>query len=82
MKAWVIVALISIAAVILFATTQLTFFVVQPIGAVPEGRTVVIWRLTTMKFIDSADAWWARRNGDVDDRRTLRDELHVIEVVP
>ncbi len=61
----VIVALISIAAAILFATTQLTFFVVQPIGAVPEGRTVVIWRLTTMKFIDSADAWCERQTAGV-----------------
>ncbi len=61
----VIVALISIAAAILFATTQLTFFVVQPIGAVPEGRTVVIWRLTTMKFIDSADALCERQTAGV-----------------
>lgn len=38
------------------ACTQVTVFVVQPIGAVPEGRTVVMSRLTNTKFIDSADA--------------------------
>ena len=56
MKLSVIVVLIGIAAVIIFVTTQITLFIVQPIGAVPEGRTVVIWRLNTMEFIDSADA--------------------------
>ena len=56
----VVVMLIGMAAAIVFAATQLTLFVVQPIGAVPEGRTVVIWRLNTMKFVDSADAWCER----------------------
>lgn len=49
----------------MFIVTQLTFFVVQPIGVVPEGRTVIIWRLNTMKFVDSADAWCQRQMGSV-----------------
>ena len=57
--------LVGVAAAIIFAATQLTLFVVQPIGAVPEGRTVVIWRLNTMKFVDSADAWCERQMGGV-----------------
>lgn len=65
MKLWVVVVLISVAAAAIFVTTQLTLFVVQPIGAVPEGRTVVIWRLNTMNFIDSADAWCERQTGGV-----------------
>ena len=65
MKIGVIVSLIATAAVIIFITTQLTFFVVQPIGAVPEGRTLLIWRLNTMRFIDSADAWCERQQGGV-----------------
>lgn len=65
MKLSVIVVLIGIAAVIIFVTTQITLFIVQPIGAVPEGRTVVIWRLNTMEFIDSADAWCEREMGSV-----------------
>ena len=65
MKLSVVVMLIGMAAAIIFAATQLTLFVVQPIGAVPEGRTVVIWRLNTMKFVDSADAWCERQMGGV-----------------
>ena len=60
-----VVMLIGIAAAVIFVTTQLTLFVVQPLGAVPEGRTLVIWRLNTMKFVDSADAWCERQMGGV-----------------
>lgn len=45
--------------------SQITFFVVQPIGAVPEGRTIVIWRTGRLKFIDSADGVCARETGVV-----------------
>lgn len=65
MKTSVIVTLVALAAVAFFVATQLTLFVVQPIGAVPEGRTLVIWRLQAMQFIDSADAWCARQMGGV-----------------
>ena len=65
MKVWGILSLVAIAAAILFATTQLALFIVQPIGAVPEGRTLVIWRADTMKLIDSADAWCERRTKSV-----------------
>lgn len=40
--------------------TQVTFFVVQPIGAIPEGKTLVMIRMNKTKFIDSADAMCAR----------------------
>ncbi len=65
MKVWGILSLVAIAAAILFATTQLALFIVQPIGAVPEGRTLVIWRADTMKLIDSADAWCERQTKTV-----------------
>jgi hypothetical protein len=45
--------------------TQITIFVVQPIGAVPEGRTLIISRLPGTKFIDSADAMCERMQGGV-----------------
>ena len=45
--------------------SQITFFVVQPIGAVPEGRTFVILRMNKTKFIDSADAMCEREMGSV-----------------
>lgn len=41
---------------ILLMYTQLTIFVIQPIGAIPEGHTLVILRGNKMEFIDSADA--------------------------
>jgi len=65
MKPGAIVSLIGAAATLIFVATQLTFFAVQPISALPEGRTLVIWRLNTMKFIDSADAWCERQQGGV-----------------
>jgi hypothetical protein len=57
--------LVILAAVILFIYTQLTVFVVAPIGAVPEGRTLIISRLTNSQFIDSADAMCERIQGGV-----------------
>lgn len=60
--------LISIGAVGLSCLIALQFvsiFVIQPIGAVPEGRTLIIHRLNTLNFIDSADGWCERQNGGV-----------------
>ena len=51
-----VIVAIGVIAVLALVSTQVTVFVVQPIGAVPEGRTVVMSRLTNTKFIDSADA--------------------------
>jgi len=45
--------------------TQFTIFVVQPIGAVPEGRTLIISRLNGTEFVDSADAMCVRMQGGV-----------------
>lgn len=45
--------------------TQLSIFVVPPIGAVPEGRTLIISRLNRGEFIDSADAMCERIQGGV-----------------
>ncbi len=46
-------------------STQLTVFVVQPIGALPEGRTIVMTRLAATEFIDSPDAMCLRVQGSV-----------------
>jgi len=57
---------IAVAAVVAaLAYTQLTIFVVQPIGAIPEGRTMIILRLNKTEFIDSADAMCERQMGGV-----------------
>ncbi|MDR8523398.1 hypothetical protein [Shewanella fidelis] len=55
-----IIAIISITILVIIFCTQVTFFVVQPIGAVPEGKTLLMLRINKTKFIDSADAICAR----------------------
>ena len=64
MKIGIIVGSI-LAAISLIFFFQFTIFVVQPIGAVPEGRTMIISRLTNINFIDSADAICQRQMGGV-----------------
>lgn len=59
---WYVLGFIVVLAL---ASTQFTIFVVQPIGAVPDGRTLVIGRLAGSKFVDSADAMCERIQGGV-----------------
>ena len=58
---FVFVCMLAISIGIQFVT----IFVIPPIGAIPEGRTVIVTRLRTMHFIDSADAWCERQMGGV-----------------
>ena len=60
-----LVALACLVVAIILFYTQVTIFVIQPIGAVPEGRTLVIWRTGKLNFIDSADAFCARESNGV-----------------
>lgn len=60
-----ITMLVVTAIVFAVAYIQLTIFVVPPIGAVPEGRTLIISRLNKTEFIDSADAMCERIQGGV-----------------
>ncbi|WP_438281774.1 hypothetical protein [Pseudomonas alabamensis] len=55
----------SFALLCLAIYTQITIFAVPPIGAVPEGRTVIMLRLNKTNFIDSADAMCVRIQGYV-----------------
>ncbi|WP_246786860.1 hypothetical protein [Bradyrhizobium sp. USDA 3458] len=55
----------ALVALLIVGSQFVTIFVVQPIGALPEGRTVVITRLTNLHFIDSADAFCDRKMGGV-----------------
>jgi len=57
--------LIIIVVLCVISYTQLTLFVVPPIGALPEGKTVVILRLNKTNFIDSPDALCERIQGGV-----------------
>jgi len=61
-------ALFGAIAVVLAAVAAsqvLTILVIQPIGAIPDGRTVIMWRTDRTKFIDSADAICEREMGGV-----------------
>jgi hypothetical protein len=64
MKKTIWVCIAALAALVLVAT-QLTFFVVPPIGALPEGKTVLIARLNQTEFIDSPDGICERMQGGV-----------------
>jgi len=60
-----IVTLAVVLVLVVLVSTQVTIFVVPPIGAVPEGRTLIISRLNRGDFIDSADAMCERIQGGV-----------------
>lgn len=57
--------LVIIAVLMVVIYTQITIFVVPPIGALPEGRTVIITRLNKTEFIDSPDGMCERIQGGV-----------------
>lgn len=59
------IALIITVALMVVIYTQVTIFVVPPIGALPEGKTVIITRLNKTEFIDSPDAMCERIQGGV-----------------
>lgn len=63
MKKLVIAGVVALITIVIY--TQLTIFVVPPIGAVPEDRTVIMLRLNKTNFIDSADAICERIQGGV-----------------
>lgn len=65
MKKSAIAVIAFVAVLVVLVYTQLTVFVVPPIGAIPEGRTVVILRLNKTEFIDSPDAMCERIQGGV-----------------
>ena len=53
--------LIILFVFLVIILTQTSIFVIPPIGALPEGKTLFIIRLQNGKFIDSPDAF-CRRN--------------------
>lgn len=57
---------LAVAAVICVAIyTQLTVFVIPPIGMMPEGKTIIIPRQSNTQFVDSPDGMCERMNGGV-----------------
>ncbi|MEN9937695.1 MAG: hypothetical protein RLZZ387_4274 [Chloroflexota bacterium] len=51
---WLLTALV--VALLIAVGSQLGVYTIQPIGAVPEGRTVIIWRGAGEPLFNSADA--------------------------
>jgi len=60
---WVIIG--GLAAAGLVATQFVSIFVVQPLGALPDGVTAIITRPSGLNFIDSPDAFCERKMGGV-----------------
>jgi hypothetical protein len=60
---WIILALTFMIGVV--AMQFISIFVVQPIGAIPNGVTVIITRPVGFNFIDTPDAVCERRTGSV-----------------
>lgn len=66
MKKGVIIGLVVLGlGLVAIVYTQISIFVIQPIGAIPEGKTIVVFRSDRMKFIDSADSICQREMGGV-----------------
>lgn len=59
------IILVSISIILIVFMSQITLFIIQPIGTIPEGKTLVIWKLNKTNFIDSADAMCIRETGSL-----------------
>jgi len=55
----------TVIILLVIVLSQITFFVVQPIGAIPNGKTLVVLRMNKTNLIDSADAMCYRTMGSV-----------------
>ena len=60
---WIVPLIIVVAAIGFYATCG--FYSVQPIGALPEGSTVIVWRNADEPFFNSADGLCIARTGGV-----------------
>lgn len=59
----IVLVVAAILSIVIY--TQITIFVIPPIGALPEGKTVIITRLNKTEFIDSPDGMCERIQGGV-----------------
>lgn len=59
------IAFAILAVFIVVVYTQITIFIVPPIGIIPEGKTLIITRLDKTEFIDSPDGMCKRIQGRV-----------------
>jgi hypothetical protein len=58
-----LILILIILAVIIY--TRISLYTIQPMGVVPNGVTLVLWRDPGKPFFDSADATCLRAEGTV-----------------
>ena len=52
-----LIGLACLAVAMIIGYLQFTLFVIHPMGAIPEGKTVLLWRRSAvLNFVDSPDA--------------------------
>jgi hypothetical protein len=54
-----------VAVAVLFVASQLELYAVQPIGALPQGITLIVWRHGQEPFFNSPDAMSLKATGGV-----------------
>ncbi|MER9313530.1 hypothetical protein NKI51_30450 [Mesorhizobium australicum] len=54
-----------VAAIIIAWSVGVRIFVIQPIGAIPDGVTVIVFGVPNLQFVDSPDAVCQRTQGGV-----------------
>ncbi|WET17005.1 hypothetical protein P2W49_11780 [Yersinia intermedia] len=59
------ILLAVIMFVSIFAYNKITIFSIQPVGALPDGVTVVMWRKDDLGLFESPDGICLRRAGSV-----------------
>lgn len=62
---WKLIAAVGLMAAAASAYAKLGLYSIQPIGAVPEGATAIVWRDSDEPFFNSADGMCLRRTGSV-----------------
>lgn len=62
---WGAISLLACLGIAVFIYAKLGFYSIQPIGAIPEGATAIVWRESGEPFFNSADALCLQRMGGV-----------------
>ncbi len=65
MKKILSIFIILVICLIAFAYNKITIFSIQPIGAIPEGTTIVMWKKENMNFFESPDGLCLKSVGNV-----------------
>lgn len=64
-KKIIAIFVVLIIAISVFAYNKITIFTVQPIGAIPDGVTIVMWKKGDMRLFESPDGLCMQRVGSV-----------------